>query len=140
MRATVRPPLPRPLTMTVTTSGGHVVLTIRGELDAATVDEFAELVDHLLTDRQAALIIDLSKVSFCSAGALGVLVRLTDDAHSHGTPLAILATDPAVLRPVQILGLQQVLPLHATLAQASAWLDLLPRLTPLPGSLPRGPA
>ncbi|WP_285483876.1 STAS domain-containing protein [Amycolatopsis sp. NBRC 101858] len=116
--------------MTVSTSCGHVILNVRGELDAATVDEFADLADHLLSDRQAAVIIDLSKVSFCSAGALGVLLRLTSDADGHGTPLAILATQPAVLRPIQILGLQPVLPVHTTLADASSWLELLPRLTP----------
>lgn len=129
MRATVRHPFSRTFTMSVTTHGGHIVLNVRGELDAATVGEFTELADRLLARRSAAVIIDLTRVSFCSARALGVLLRLTSDAHSHGTLLAILVTHPAVLRPIQILDLHHVLPLHATLAAAFAWLDLLPRLT-----------
>ncbi len=128
MRATTYS-LSRPFTATTATFNGHLVVNVCGELDAMTVGGFVDLADDLLARWQTTMIINLTRVSFCSAGGLAVLLRLTSDAHSRGTPLAILASQHAVLRPVRILGLQPVLPLHATLADAAAWLDLPPRLT-----------
>lgn len=119
-----------PLAVTVThTQAGHTVLTVAGELDAATVDRFAEQAEEALSRRpEPALILDLSDVSFCAARALGLLVRLTGDAHSRGIPLAIVAGRRAVVRPVEALGLRPVLPLHDHLTAALEHLEALRRL------------
>jgi hypothetical protein len=44
---------------------------------------------------------------------------------------AIVGRQQALLRPITVLGLEQVLPLHHSAAEAAAWLTLLLQLTDL---------
>jgi anti-anti-sigma regulatory factor len=83
------------------------------------------------------MVIDLSGVSFCAAGALRILLRFTGDARRSGVRAAVVAGHRTVLRPVQLLKLEPALPLHRRLSDALAWLGILtvvpePR-TPHPG-------
>jgi anti-anti-sigma factor len=118
------------LTLTmITTAAGHTLLTVVGDLDAATVDEFANEVDEQPDQPlDAAMIIDLSGVSFCAASAVNVLLRVTAEARRRRLPIAIVASQHAVTRPVELLSLETVLPLYDSLAEAQQWLERLPHL------------
>ncbi|MFT7867612.1 MULTISPECIES: hypothetical protein [Amycolatopsis] len=51
------------------------------------------------------------------------------DAVIAGVPFAICGQCWPLLRPIDVLGLNQVLPLHRSTAEALAWLASLPRLS-----------
>ena len=125
-RRTISPALT--LTM-ITTAAGHILLTVVGDLDAATVDEFASEVDEQLEQPLgAAMILDLSGVSFCAASAVTVLLRVTAEARRGKLPIAIVACQHAVTRPIELLSLETILALHDSLAEAQQWLESLPYL------------
>ena len=131
-------PLPRPrdpagqapvATFDVTITADAAVLSATGELDISVTGRLAGLIERELAFRPRALVVDASAVTFCAARALTVLLTSAADAHEAGVPFAVVTRSRAVLRPLGVLGLERALPLHADLAEALAWLTLLPGLT-----------
>ncbi|WP_233224059.1 STAS domain-containing protein [Amycolatopsis sp. CA-128772] len=114
--------------VTVTAGPGHTAVTVTGDLDLAVTASLHEQLEAELRGTPAALVLDLTGVTFCSAGALAVLLDVVTTAHARGIPCAIVATDRAVLRPVRVLQLDRVLPLHRDRAEAEDWLSLVRRL------------
>ncbi|MFB9690527.1 STAS domain-containing protein [Amycolatopsis plumensis] len=112
--------------MTTTTDAS--IVTVEGELDLATTPRLRNQLDAALKSRPTALIIDLDAVGFCSSGALSALLEAVTNAHARGIPCAIVATQRAVIRPVKLLRLDRILPLHTDRAEAETWLALVARL------------
>lgn len=103
-------------------SGVAVVVRVTGELDTLT----APAVDAQLTDVQtdlvgsATLIVDLSDLSFMSSAGLALLVTHHERCAEQGSRLRVVTGDNrSVLRPVRITGLDTVLDLVATVADAT---------------------
>nr|WP_298178520.1 STAS domain-containing protein [Saccharomonospora sp.] len=99
-----------------------VVVTVSGEIDLSTRDELAE---HLNTALDAVsptqpLIVDLSEVTFLGSAGLALLLDTQDVAVRRGVLLRVVATQRAVRRPVEAVGLADALPLHATVEEAIA--------------------
>jgi len=110
---------------TVTTTRDSTVVAAVGDLDLAVADH---LLGHLTDEialRPRALIVDLTRVSFCSTHGLRALLTATADAHAAGIPCVIVSDQHAVRRPIAVLGLGQLLRVHDTLAAAREWLTVL---------------
>ncbi|QKV73615.1 STAS domain-containing protein [Amycolatopsis sp. Hca4] len=114
--------------ITVTTTADATAVTVTGDLDLATSPRLRDRLDDELKLRPRALIIDLDAVGFCSSGGLSVLLEAVTNAHARGIPCAIIATQRAIIRPVKLLQLDRVLPLHSDRAEAETWLALVARL------------
>ena len=114
--------------ITVTTTADSTTVTVTGDLDLATTPRLRDRLDDELKLRPATLVVDLDAVGFCSSGGLAVLVEAVTNAHARGIPCAIVATQRAVVRPVELLRLDRVLPLHTDRAEAATWLALVARL------------
>ncbi|HXT44585.1 MAG TPA: STAS domain-containing protein [Pseudonocardiaceae bacterium] len=99
-----------------------VVVRVAGELDTLT----APAVDAQLTDLQAdlvesaALVVDLSDLTFMSSAGLALLVTHHERCAEQGSRLRVVTgNNRTVLRPVRITGLDTVLNLVATVADAT---------------------
>ena len=99
-----------------------VVVRVAGELDSLT----APAVDAQLTAVQtglvapAALIVDLSDLTFMSSAGLALLVTHHERCAEQGSQLRVVTgNNRSVLRPVRITGLDTVLHLVATVADAT---------------------
>lgn len=83
----------------------------RGELDLAT----AETLDAALNDidgaRQVSL--DLRRLSFIDSTGLRLLMSLDQRARRDGFELSLVAPEPPADRPIQLCGLDKVLPFVA---------------------------
>ncbi|MFJ7212756.1 STAS domain-containing protein [Amycolatopsis sp. NPDC098790] len=112
----------------MTTTADAATVTVSGDLDLATTPGLRDRLDVELKSRPSALIIDLEGVGFCSSGGLSALLEAATNAHARGIPCAIIATQRAVIRPIKLLQLDRVLPLHADRAEAETWLGLVARL------------
>ncbi|MFI5593424.1 STAS domain-containing protein [Amycolatopsis sp. NPDC051758] len=117
-----------PTTVTVTTTCEHTTVAVAGEIDLSVTAHLQDRLRDELTLSPGALIIDLTGVEFCSSGGLAVLLDTVTTAHARGLPCAIIATHRSVLRPIRLLRLDRVLPIHPDRADAETWLALLPRL------------
>jgi len=103
-------------------SGVAVVVRVTGELDTLT----APAVDARLTDVQAdlvgsaTLVVDLSDLTFMSSAGLALLDTHHERCAEQGSRLRVVTGDNrSVLRPVRITGLDTVLDLVATVADAT---------------------
>ena len=100
--------------------GIHVV-SPRGELDAYTVAPLrARLAELIETDGASRLVVDLSDVTFLDSTALGTLVGALRRMREHDGRLSIVTPSSAAGRIFELTGLDRVLELHATRADALA--------------------
>ncbi len=116
---------------TVTRTAETSVIIAVGDLDLTVTGDLAALLGQEVGLRPRALVLDASAVSFCAARGVTVLLDAVADAEVAGVPFAVVGRQQALLRPITVLGLEQVLPLHHSAADAVAWLALLPQLTDL---------
>ncbi|MFJ7216042.1 STAS domain-containing protein [Amycolatopsis sp. NPDC098790] len=108
----------------ITATAERTVVTVTGDLDLARTDRLASLLCEELDLAPRALVIDLTGLAFCSARGLGVLLEAVSVARAADVPVAVVAEGRAVLRPVRVLGLEDALPLHRTLAEATGHHDV----------------
>ena len=65
---------------------------------------------------------DLAGVSFCDAGGLSALVRIANRADATGCPYGLIAPRPQLMKVLRITGLDQRLPVFASVNDALAHL------------------
>ncbi|MEV6609766.1 STAS domain-containing protein [Kutzneria sp. NPDC051319] len=99
---------------------GAVVVRAVGEVDMAT----RELLDLRLQAAEsqvappAPVVLDLSGVVFLASMGLSLLVEHHERCAERGSRLIVVATDRAVLRPMQITGLTELLTVVPTVQAA----------------------
>jgi anti-sigma B factor antagonist len=115
---------PVTVTLTVTTTRESTVVTVAGDLDNAVAPRLHDCLNRELLLRPRAMIVDLSRVSFCSAGIIRVLLAAHGRARTDRIPCAVVSARRAVGRPISALGLDHLIPLHPDLAAAEDWLTV----------------
>jgi anti-sigma B factor antagonist len=97
---------------------GCTIAMVAGDLDIATTPVLRERLFALLGLAGRLLVIDLSGVSFCDAGALAVLIGTQRRARQRGIAVRIAAPSPQVTRLLRITGLDRSFTICATLDEA----------------------
>jgi anti-sigma B factor antagonist len=102
--------------------GAAVVVQVAGELDCATA---AELSDRLGAAVRAVVppspvVVDLTDLRFLGAEGIGVLLNHQDLCLRRGSALVVVANNAAVLRPLQVLELVDVLGVRDALPEVPA--------------------
>ena len=99
-----------------------VVVSAFGEVDS---ESFATLVFHLDTALKRALdhparllVIDLAGVSHFGSAGLNAVLECHEHAESAGAVVRIAASNPEVLRPIEVTKLDGVLRLYPNVATA----------------------
>ena len=90
-----------------------VVLRVSGELDMLTAPILTEHVQEQLTRDTTGgprtVVFDLTGVSFLGSAGLAVLAHAHTAASDRGDAVQVVATARAVLRPLEVTGLNKVL-------------------------------
>jgi anti-anti-sigma factor len=107
-----------PITVTQSDLGQVAIVHVSGEIDMATSETMAERVLGRLAERPPTLVIDLSGVEFLGSAGLSVLIEASQQAEQGATTLRIIATAPPALRPLEISGLLDMLPVCRSLTEA----------------------
>lgn len=95
---------------------GCTVVTAVGEVDLHT----APLMRLVLAGAASAqVVVDLSQVSLIDSGGLNVLAGAHRHARTDGGCLRLVGPTGAVRKVLAITGLDQVLPIHASVAEAT---------------------
>ena len=97
--------------------GDAEIVVITGDIDMSTSPQVWEALHRCLATHVALLMVDLTAVTFLGSSGLKLLART---ARAPYTALRVAAHQRAVLRPIQITGLDQVLALFDTVEQAWA--------------------
>ncbi len=95
------------------------VVCVEGELDLATAPRLKKALGEMLRAGFAQLVVDLAQVTFMDSTALGVLIG-ANRSLDVGSRLAIVCTDPNVLRIFELSGLDGTFAIFSTFDEALA--------------------
>ena len=94
------------------------VVRVTGDLDLATVPQ----LERALAERPegAGLVIDLTDCTFVDSTCVRLLVGVARETERSGGRTAIVATDPGILRVLEITALDTLVPVHPSVDAALA--------------------
>jgi anti-sigma B factor antagonist len=97
------------VTIDVTSAGPATVVAAAGEIDSTTAPLLRQHLDALLDSDVRELTVDLGQVSFLDSAGLCVLATAHRRAVRQEVRMRVLASSRAVIRPLQITGLWDLL-------------------------------
>lgn len=96
-----------------TVEGGIEVLTVRGELDLGTADEFKAPLDTALEKDRPSILIDLTECEFIDSTGVALIVEAWQRlSEGGGGRLALCCPNSQVRRVLEITGIQDSISLH----------------------------
>jgi anti-sigma B factor antagonist len=107
--ATLDPRSDELITLSVATFDGCARVSTTGEIDSSSAPSLHAELDRLLDAGYLELVIDLDGVTFLDSAGLCALAAVHRRAAHQGARLRILASHRAVIRPMQITGLWELL-------------------------------
>jgi anti-sigma B factor antagonist len=93
-----------PLTVTSAAQGDHTVVSVSGEVDAASADLLRVAIGEVIEGGQARIAVDMSDVSFIDSSGLRVLIAGYKSASAAGGALTVQAPSDPVTRLLEITG------------------------------------
>jgi anti-sigma B factor antagonist len=96
------------------------VITVRGEIHVSTAPEFSRLLTDAIADGRTRMVLDLTDVEFIDSTGLSVLLNTLRRVTRAGGRMALVCSNPTVLRLFEITKLDSTFDIHAELAPAIA--------------------
>jgi anti-sigma B factor antagonist len=93
--------------------GRVAIVAMSGELDMVTAPQLDEAVQAALTEKPAALIVDLIGLTFLASAGMQLLIEICDQI-TPGIRFAVVADGPATSRPMKITGVTDVVDVFST--------------------------
>lgn len=98
--------------------GDAAVVEISGCVDMITAPQLASQLDMAVSARPSILVADLTGVTLLSSAAIETLVEVQRLSAAIGTSVRVVGREHHTVRPIQVLGLDQTLPLYPTVSVA----------------------
>jgi anti-sigma B factor antagonist len=96
------------------------VIAVEGEIHVSTAPEFSALLAAAMEDGRTHLVLDLSAVVFIDSTGLSVLLNALRRVTRAGGAMALVCSNPTVLRLFEITRLDGTFDIHADLEPALA--------------------
>lgn len=113
---------PMPVQFAIETSRlaeGTPVVAVAGEIDLFTAPEFKQAVTAAIDDARDNVVVDLSETTFMDSSSLGVLIAAHRHAVARGGELIVVCGNEAILKTLEITGLDGVFTLQPSLDAAA---------------------
>ena len=104
-------------------SGQVAVVTVTGEIDITNAEGLRDALLSALNAGAAGLIVDLTSTTFLDSAGIAALVRASRRATATDAALRLAVTAPPVLRVLRLVGLDRLIEVHPSLADAMASLS-----------------
>jgi anti-anti-sigma factor len=101
-------------------SGQVAVVTVAGEVDITNADGLRDALLSALNAGAADLIADMTQVTFLDSAGVTALVRAARRATATDATLRLAVRAPAVLRVLSLVGIDRLIPVYPSLADAMA--------------------
>lgn len=100
---------------------GTVIVRASGELDAFSTDQLVKHLDAAAeaTTPPAAVLVDLTGITYLSSAGIATLVLHTQRYAEHGRRLRVVADQPAVLRTIALTGADNAIDIVPTIEDAT---------------------
>jgi anti-sigma B factor antagonist len=96
------------------------VLTVAGDVDLHTASMLRERAVAVVAEGVPHLVVDLAQVDFVDSTGLSALISLLHTAQKADGSVRLAAVPDRLVRMVNMTGISQLLPVHATVADALA--------------------
>ena len=100
--------------------GGRVVVVAIGEVDVFTAPVLDAELSRLTHEGRSSIVVDHSRVDFLDSTGLSVLVKTLSRIRAAEGTLDVVVTSERVAKVFRLTGLDQLIPLHASVADALA--------------------
>ena len=97
---------------------GGAVLVVAGEIDADTAGVLSDALAAAAAAAPSVVAVDFAAVTFMDSTGINTLLRAHHDMVARGTRLALAGALPAVVRVLDITGVDHVIPLYPSVDQA----------------------
>ncbi|MFI7422362.1 STAS domain-containing protein [Nonomuraea sp. NPDC049684] len=94
-------------------ASASTLVHLSGDIDIFTTTRLRKRLITALDHSTDLLVLDLSRVTFCGAGGIGVLVCVQGRARARGITLALTGVPPRMARLLRITGLDHRFPVMA---------------------------
>ncbi|TDE28111.1 anti-sigma factor antagonist [Nonomuraea mesophila] len=95
------------------TASVPTLVHLSGNIGIFSTAQLRQRLINTLTHSSGLLVLDLSRVTFCGAGGLGVLVGVQGRARAQGITLALTGLPPFMARLLRSAGLDHRFPIMA---------------------------
>jgi anti-sigma B factor antagonist len=95
------------------------VVSVAGVVDMLTAPDLEKAIAEAAKSAPSAVVVDMTAVEFLASAGMGVLISAQDEL-APAVKLAVVADGPATSRPLQLVGVTDVVDLYATLDEALA--------------------
>ena len=106
--------------VTAETYNGKALLRAQGEIDLATVDLLDMAVANALQDELNHVVIDMTQVSFMDSTGIRSLLTNSERTNEAGGKLAIVLSGGPVARTLSVTGVDALLNIYDSIAEATA--------------------
>jgi anti-sigma B factor antagonist len=96
---------------------GAAVVSVRGEVDNDTAPQLRDALSAAFGGGASRVVVDLTETDFLDSSGLGALVGVSKQNADRG-PLVLVCPKPNLRKLFEISRLDEVLPVHDTLAAA----------------------
>jgi anti-anti-sigma factor len=104
----------------LTWSGRTAVVSASGEIDIVNAEGLRDVLLSALNMGAAALVVDMTAATFLDSAGVTALVRATRRAAATGAALRLAVTAPAVLRVLNLVGIDRLVGVHPGVPDAMA--------------------
>ncbi len=112
------PAQPGHLSVGRSTVDGVRVITLRGALDHAARDVVGDALHPPAGEPAPRTVADLTEVTFMDSSGINLLIAAHRAAQEAQGWLRVAAAQPPVLRVMELVGIDALIPCHPTLRQA----------------------
>jgi anti-sigma B factor antagonist len=98
--------------------GRTTIVTVDGEIHVSTAPEFSGVLSATIAGGRTQVVLDLTGVMFIDSTGLSVLLNALRRTTREGGRMALVCTNPTVLRLFEITRLDSTFDIHAELEPA----------------------
>jgi anti-sigma B factor antagonist len=98
--------------------GRHAIVTMPEEIDLTNSPGLDHLLAGVVAQSPEAITVDLTATSFCDSAGINVLAHVHQLAAENGGQLRIALGDSPVGRIIQLIGLDEIVPVYRDVQQS----------------------
>jgi len=99
---------------------GVAVVTLSGRLAMGESDKLDAAVKALLLKDQKKFVLDITTLSYADSSGIGMLVSCVTNVGKAGGDLIVVGANPRIKRILNMTGVDRIMPMVDTLAEATA--------------------
>lgn len=105
---------------------GVAIIQLGGRMDGKAVHALGQTIKDMFRQDHFRLIFDCSAMTYITSGGVGAIVSAITEAQANGGDIVLIQPSPNVKHVIALLGLNELIPVSASLKDALATFNWWP--------------